>query len=209
LEREAARRNRLVRQLALRMFSAIDEERARIARDLHDDQAQLLAAAKIAIDGPPEAARSIFAQVEDQLRRKTRELRPATLGNSSLDEAIEREFGRLNRAGVKAKFLHLIQGGAAEKISRPVQQLCFQVIREALSNVIRHARAKSVQITIESGDATARVSVRDDGRGIGAGQAEGTGLTGVRERLQLMGGTLTVESRAGQTTVVAEIPEPA
>jgi signal transduction histidine kinase len=206
LEREAARRNRLVRQLALRMFSAIDEERARIARDLHDDQAQLLAAAKIAIDGPPEAARSIFAQVEDELRRKTRELRPATLGNASLDEAIEREFGRLNRAGVKAKFL---QGGAAEKISRPVQQLCFQVVREALSNVIRHARAKSVQITIESGDATARVSVSDDGRGIGAGQAEGTGLTGVRERLQLMGGTLTVESRTGRTTVIAEIPEPA
>ena len=80
LEREAARRNRLVRQLALRMFSAIDEERARIARDLHDDQAQLLAAAKIAIDGPPEAARSIFAQVEGELRRKTRELRPVTLG---------------------------------------------------------------------------------------------------------------------------------
>jgi signal transduction histidine kinase len=210
LEREAARRNRLVRQLALRMFSAIDEERARIARDLHDDQAQLLAAAKIAIDGPPEAARSIFSQVEDELRRKTRELRPATLGNSSLDEAIEREFGRLNRAGVKAKFLHLIQSGAAEKISRPVQQLCFQVIREALSNVIRHARAKSVQITIESGDATARVSVRDDGRGIGNGPGEGSGcLTGMRERLELIGGTLTVDSRTGRTTVIAEIPEPA
>ncbi len=209
LEREAARRNRLVRQLALRMFSAIDEERARIARDLHDDQAQLLAAAKIAIDGPVEAARSIFAQVEGELRRKTRELRPPTLGNSSLDEAIEREFGRLNRAGVKAKFVHLIQGGAAEKISRPVQQLCFQVVREALSNVIRHARAKSVQITIESGDATARVSVRDDGRGIGTGQGEGIGLTGMRERLELMGGTLTVDSRTGRTTVVAEIPEPA
>ena len=90
----------LVRQLALRMFAAIDEERARIARDLHDDQAQLLAAAKIALDGPPEAARSIFKQVEEELRRKTRELRPTSIGNASLDEAIEREFGRLNRAGV-------------------------------------------------------------------------------------------------------------
>ncbi len=75
--------------------------------------------------------------------------------------------------------------------------------------MIRHARAKSVQITIESGDATARVSVRDDGRGIGNGQHEGTGLTGMRERLELMGGTLTVDSRTGRTTVVAEIPEPA
>ncbi|MFZ0678599.1 sensor histidine kinase, partial [Candidatus Binatus sp.] len=209
LERDASRHGILVRQLALRMFAAIDEERAKIARDLHDDQAQLLAAAKIALDGPPEAARSIFKQVEQELRRKTRELRPATIGSASLDEAIEREFGRLNRAGVKAKFVHLGGGGEAGEISRPVQQLCFQVVREALSNVIRHARAKSVQITIENNYAAARVSVRDDGRGISGGQNEGSGLTGVRERLELMGGTLVVESRSGRTTVVAEIPESA
>ena len=126
-----------------------------------------------------------------------------------LDSWTLREFARLNRAGIEAKFLHPIQGGAGEKISRPVQQLCFQVVREALSNVIRHARAKNVQITIESGDAIARVSVRDDGRGISNGQDEGTGLTGMRERLELMGGTLTVDSHTGRTTVVAEIPEPA
>ena len=209
LERDASRRGGLVRQLALRMFAAIDEERARIARDLHDDQAQLLAAAKIALEGPPEAARSIFKQVEEELRRKTRELRPTSIGNASLDEAIEREFARLNRAGVKANLVHLDNGGVAETISRPVQQLCFQVVREALSNVIRHARAKSVQVTIESNHAAARVSIVDDGRGIDNAKGEGTGLTGVRERLELMGGTLTVESRAGRTTVVAEIPESA
>jgi signal transduction histidine kinase len=209
LERDASRRSLLVRQLALRMFAAIDEERARIARDLHDDQAQLLAATKIALDGPPEAARSIFKQVEEELRRKTRELRPTSIGNASLDDAIEREFGRLNRAGVKANFVHLDNEDSAEKISRPVQQLCFQVVREALSNVIRHARAKSVQVTIESNHAAARVSISDDGCGIDNGKGEGTGLTGVRERLELMGGTLIVESRAGRTTVIAEIPEPA
>jgi signal transduction histidine kinase len=203
LEREAARRTRLVRQLALRMFAAIDEERARIARDLHDDQAQLLAAAKIALDGPPDAARSIFKQVEDELRRKTRELRATTLGNSSLDQALEREFGRLNRAGVTATLTH---SGAAERVSRPVQQLCFLVSREALSNVIRHARAKSVQVTIETSDASVRVSVADDGCGLSANQDEGIGLAGVRERLELMGGRLTLESHAGGTTVVAEIP---
>ncbi len=209
LERDASRHSLLVRQLALRMFAAIDEERARIARDLHDDQAQLLAAAKIALEGPPEAARSIFKQVEEELRRKTRELRPSSIGNASLDEAIEHEFERLHRAGVKAKFVHLDNGGAAEPISRPVQQLCFQVVREALSNVIRHARAKSVQVTIESNHAAARVSISDDGRGIDNGKSDGTGLTGVRERLELMGGRLIVESRAGRTTVVAEIPESA
>ncbi len=210
MEREAARRSVLMRQLALRMFAAIDEERARIARDLHDDQAQLLAAAKIALDGRREAARAIFKQVEEELRRKTRELRPVTIGDASLDEAIEREFPRLHRAGVTAKLVHLVHDGAADKISRPVQQLCFQVVRETLSNVIRHARAKSVQITIDSTDAAARVSVTDDGCGIGAHvMREGTGLAGVRERLELMGGSLTVQSRAGRTTVVAEIPESA
>src|ERR1700685_403320 len=182
---------------------AIDEERARIARDLHDDQAQLLAAAKIALDGPPDAARSIFKQVEDELRRKTREPRPTTLGNSSLDQEREREFGRRNRAGVTATLPH---SGAAEKVSRPVQQLCFLVSREALSNVIRHARAKSVQVTIETSDASVRVSVADDGCGLSANQDEGIGLAGVRERLELMGGRLTLESHAGGTTVVADIP---
>jgi signal transduction histidine kinase len=209
MEREAARRSLLMRQLALRMFAAVDEERARIARDLHDDQAQLLAAAKIALDGRREAARSIFTQVEQELRRKTRELRPATIGDASLDQAIEQEFARLHRAGVKAKFSQVIHGGAAQKISRPVQQLCFQFVREALSNVIRHARAKSVQVTIDSTGTAARVSVTDDGCGIAASvKGEGTGLAGVRERLELTGGSLTVKSRAGRTTVVAEIPEP-
>jgi len=206
MERSVSRRSALMRQLALRMFAAVDDERARIARELHDDQAQLLAAAKIALDGGGEAARAIFKQVEHELRRKSRELRPATIGSGSLDQAIEHEFARMTGAGVNAKLTH---AGAAEKISRPVQQLCFQVVREALSNVIRHAHAKSVQVTIEKIDAAARVSVTDDGCGISADQSDGVGLAGVRERLALMGGNLTVESRAGRTTVVAEIPESA
>jgi two-component system sensor histidine kinase UhpB len=186
------------------MFAAVDDERARIARELHDDQAQLLAAAKIALEGRGEAARAIFTQVEHELRRKTRALRPATIGNASLVEAIEHESARLSVIGVKAKLTH---AGAAEKISRPVQQLCFQVVREMLSNVILHARAKSVQIMIERIDAAARVSVIDDGCGISADRHAGVGLAGVRERLELMGGRLMVESRVGRTTVVAEIPE--
>ena len=207
MEQQAASRNGLVRQLALRMFTAIDKERARIARDLHDDQAQLLAAAKIALEGGREEARGIFKQIEDELRRKTRELRPATLGRATLDEAIEREFRRLAGAGICAKLVHAGVDHQNE-ISRPVQQLCFQVVREALSNAIRHARAKSVEVRLERTGASARISVIDDGRGIeSVDSGEGTGLSGVRERLELMGGSLTVQSRAGRTTIMAEIPE--
>ena len=205
MEHEAASRRALVRRLALRIFTAIDEERARISRDLHDDQAQLLAAAKIALEGGREEAREIFKQIEDELRQRTRELRPATLGRATLDDAIEREFHRLATAGISAKLAH---ARATLEISRPVQQLCFQVVREALSNVIRHARAKSVEVTVERTPTDARISIIDDGRGINPSHAEGTGLSGVRERLELMGGSLTVNSRAGRTTIVAEIPEP-
>ena len=208
MEREAAAQGGLVRHLALRMFTAIDDERARIARDLHDDQAQLLAAAKIALDGGREEARAIFKQIEIELRRKTRELRPATLGRATLIEGIEREFRRVASAGIIAK---LVDAGARSgiEISRPVQQLCFQVVREALSNVIRHARAKSVEVVVERANSAARVSVIDDGCGIDAStDGEGSGLAGVRERLELMGGRLTIESRAGCTAIVAEIPEP-
>jgi len=204
MERDASRRSALMRQLTLRMFAAVDQERAKIARDLHDDQAQLIAAAKIALEGRGDAAREILKQVEQELRRKTRELRPATIGSASLADAIDREFARLKRAGVKAT---LVGVEAVDEISRPVQQLCFQVVRETLSNVIRHARAKAVQIAIEKIDAAARVSVTDDGCGIGAGHSDGIGLAGVRERLELMGGSLTIESRPGCTTIVAEIPE--
>jgi signal transduction histidine kinase len=208
MEREGAARSGLVRHLALRMFTAIDGERARIARDLHDDQAQLLAAAKIALEGGREEARAIFKQIEIELRRKTRELRPATLGRATLDAGIEREFRRVADAGIVATLMH--SGATSEsEISRPVQQLCFQVVREALSNVIQHARAKSVEVVVERVDSAARVSVIDDGCGINsATDGDGNGLAGVRERLELMGGRLTVESRAGRTILVAEIPEP-
>ncbi|HYR78404.1 MAG TPA: ATP-binding protein, partial [Candidatus Dormibacteraeota bacterium] len=81
-------------------------------------------------------------------------------------------------------------------------------VREALSNAIRHARATSVEVRLERTAVAARISVIDDGRGIeSVGSGEGTGLSGVRERLELMGGSLTVQSRAGRTTIMAEIPE--
>jgi signal transduction histidine kinase len=81
-------------------------------------------------------------------------------------------------------------------------------VREALSNAIRHARAKSVEVVVERTGAAARISVSDDGRGIeSSANGEGTGLSGVRERLELMGGSLTIQSQAGRTTIMAEIPE--
>ncbi len=208
LEDELGRERELVRKLGLRMFAAIDEERARIARDLHDDQAQLLSAAQIALSGGHEQARGIFKRLETELRRRVRELRPARLGEGGLEEALRAEMARLGEAGIKAR-LKRSRRTADEPLSRPVQELCYQVAREALANVLRHSGATSVEVAIERTNGAARISVLDNGRGITLDPARGgMGLQGLRERIELMGGRLTIDSRPGATRLVAEIPEP-
>jgi signal transduction histidine kinase len=205
VEQQAEERRALVQQLALRLFAAVDQERARIARDLHDDQAQLLAAARIALEGGRDEARGILRELEQELRRRTRELRPPTLGRLTLREALDGEIARLEEAGVKVT---LTWTDDAQFISRPIQELCFRLVREAFSNVIRHARASAVELRLERGGDAARVSIADNGSGIDpANDGGGTGLAGLRERLELMGGTLRINSRPGATRLVAEVPE--
>jgi signal transduction histidine kinase len=207
LEAEIDRLRRLVRNLGLRMFGAIDSERARIARDLHDHQAQLLAAARIGIEAGPDEARGIFKQLEDALRLRVRKLKPPTLGRSTLAEGLRYELRRLTDAGIKGRLTHADKMNA---LTRPVQQVCYQVAREALANVLRHAGASRVEIAIEKSGERVRLSILDNGKGMGNATGRGgLGLNGLSERLELMGGRLRVESKAGSTRLVAEIPEPA
>jgi signal transduction histidine kinase len=164
-EAETEQLRRLVRNLGLRMFGAIDTERARIARDLHDHQAQLLAAARIAIEAGPDEARGIFKQVEDALRLRVRELRPATLGRSTLADALRYELRRLSEAGIKGRILHAER---MNRLTRPVQQLCYQVAREALANVMRHSGASRVEVAIEKRQSRVRLIILDNGSGVAA-----------------------------------------
>jgi signal transduction histidine kinase len=210
-EGEVNRLQRLVRTLGVRMFSAIDSERQRIARDLHDHQAQLLAAARIALEADPAEARGILKQLDDVLRLRVRELRPATLGRADLREALRHEIRRLSDAGIKARVLYPAK---ARMLSRPVQQLCYQVVREAFSNVIRHADATRVAIAVEKSDGLARLRIDDNGKGLRtprnkaeAATSPGMGLTGLAERLELMGGRLRIERLDNITRLTAEIPE--
>jgi signal transduction histidine kinase len=207
MEAENERLRRLVRSLGLRMFGAIDTERARIARDFHDHQAQLLAAARLALEADPDEARGVFKQLEQALRLRMRELRPATLGRSSLSEALRYELRRLGDTGVKGRLAH---ADLMDALTRPVQQLCYQVAREALSNVIRHAGASRVEISVEKRGSRVRLSILDNGKGIrDPKSSSGMGLSGLVERLELMGGRFRIESKPGSTRLVADIPEPA
>jgi len=196
----------LVSRLALRMYTAIDDERARIARELHDDQAQLLAAAQIALEGGGEEARDIFRQIAQELRARIRELKPPALERITLAQALEAELERMRRQGIAGQ---LVRGRRAEHISAPVQRLCWQVAREALANVTRHSGASEVQVTIKRDERCARVIVRDNGRGMPADAHAAMGIGGIRERLELMGGKLEIASSPSGTILSAEIPEPA
>jgi signal transduction histidine kinase len=204
---DALERNRaLVGRLALRMYAAIDDERARIARDLHDDQAQLLAAAQIALEGGGDEAREIFRQIANELRARIRGLKPPALERITLAEALEAELERMRGQGIDG---HLLRGKGAARISAPVQRLCWQVAREALANVARHSGANSVEVEIGRDERYSRVTVRDNGRGIRAGADAAMGIGGIKERLELMGGKLEIESSPSGTILSAEIPEPA
>jgi two-component system NarL family sensor kinase len=227
LEAETDRLRGLVRNLGLRMFGAIDSERARIARDMHDHQAQLLTAARLGIEAGPDEARGIFKQLETALRTRVRELKPPTLGRSTLAEGLRFELRRLAASGLKTRLLH---ADRMDALTRPVQQLCFQVAREALANIVHHADATRVEIDLKKCGPVIHLSILDNGRGIPTGNTTGPvsldnaraahasngirdakgpggiGLDGLSERLELMGGRLRIESKAGSTRLIAEIP---
>jgi signal transduction histidine kinase len=205
-EAQVDRMSRLVRRLGVRMFAAVDTERARVARDLHDDQAQLLAAARIALGAGPEQARAIFKGLEHNLRERLRELKPAMLGRATLEEALRRELARLTSTAINGKLVHPDRMNA---LPRPIQQLCYQIVREALSNIIRHAEATRVEIAVEGSGAATILTIVDDGKGMedDESHASGIGLRVISERLELMGGKLHIDSRPGSTKLIAEIPK--
>jgi len=212
IEAEVERLQRLVRSLGLRMFSAVDRERQRIARDLHDHQAQLLTAARIALEADPARTRGILRELDESLREQLREIRPAALGRSTLREALGVEIDRLANAGIRGK---LLLPGRAMKLSRPIQELCYQVAREACSNIIRHADASRVELSITRREGQVVLRVEDNGKGLPSRsepsvvgkERAGVGLAGMEERLELMGGSLKIERLGKITQLTAEIPE--
>ena len=203
LEAEIARQRGLIRNLTLRLLSAGDLERARISRDLHDDHAQLLSAARIALSARRADATRLLEDLEKRLRKRLLALRPPALGRRSLEQAIAFELRRLEAAGIGTRLI--VPEGVAS-LARPIEQVCYQIVREAVSNIIRHAGAEHVEVGIERTGRCAKLTISDDGRGVGKNQ-NGTGLRGLAERVELLGGRCSLESKRGLTRLVAEIPE--
>jgi signal transduction histidine kinase len=207
-------------------ITAQEEERKRIARELHDDFAQTLTALTIGLETalqtlPPEIAplREQLARVQDlttttlgQTHRWIQDLRPRMLDDLGLVPAI-RWYAetRLEAIGVQVQLeVSRFKG----RLSPELETTLFRVIQEAINNVAKHAQARHVRIRLEFADARVLAEVEDDGVGFDP-QAflavhEGTrgiGLLGMRERVTLVGGLLTVDSRPGRGTHIRiEVP---
>lgn len=218
------REREMLRALADRLQIVREEEKARIARDLHDDLGQLLTAAKMdlrrlerhlaaGVDSRTQVAAlaetiGLLDQMVVSVRRIAADLRPAALDKLGLATALEQEARQLReRVGV----------GCTVEVSGPLPELPFEiattlyrVAQESLTNVVRHAQARQVRVRLDAGEGAVALDIEDDGRGIDEpDRAAGLGLLGMRERATMLGGSLAVARRVeGGTRVSCSIPLP-
>ena len=204
-------------QLAMR---AQEEERRRLARDLHDEVNQALTAIllrleALAQDSPPERGpevaelKKLVNQAMEELLNLARQLRPSALDDHGLLPAVEAQLKRFSaRTGVQVR-LHT--EGEPNDLSEVVQTAIYRVAQEALTNVARHAGATAVEVDLEAEDGRAELRIRDDGAGFDPGSiaragtegpGAGLGLGGMAERARLVGGELDVRSSPGGGTSV-------
>lgn len=203
--------------------AAVEGERARWARDLHDDTLQSLSALQVRLAnarrlGRPEA---LEQAVDDaigylregiaDLRALITDLRPAALDELGVEAALEALAERTRRHGVEVDVDVELAPETCRDRGRHTPELeiaLYRIVQEALSNATKHGRAAHAVVEIHEDATTVYLSVRDDGAGFDPGvQTGGFGLLGMRERVQLLEGTLRVNSEPGGGAVVrATIP---
>ena len=207
--------------LLQRSMAASDQERRRWARELHDQTLQELAAMKVMIDTGPREALSggLSSKMSDQLEHTIlglqaliTELRPAALDELGLKPALESLVGRLEELSgltIDSELrLSYDTGATATRLAPDTEATAYRLVQESLNNVIKHAGAEQVRVRVSEVDSTIELEVHDDGVGFEPRSAEsGFGLVGMRERVELLGGSIAVRSSPGKgTTVVAELP---
>lgn len=216
-----------LRALSARLSSAREEEGARIAREIHDELGAALSSLRWDLEEvgevlsePADAARvadlrrkvagmmSLTDTTVNTVRRIASELRPFALDDLGLTEAVEWQAEQFQaRTGIVVSCdCHLEN----VELSREQATAVFRIFQEALTNVLRHARATRVEVALESEAGGLILTVSDDGRGITAEELSGSrtlGLLGMRERANLVGGEIDIRGEEGRgTTVTVRIP---
>ena len=183
-------------QLTRLLLSAQEDERRRIARELHDEAGQVLTAVKIELDleGRREAGEMVGRALA-QVRDLSNLLRPAVLDDLGLLPALRGlcdDFTRRTRIDAT-----LEADEAPAPFGPDVEVVIYRVVQEALTNVARHAAASSARVRLEVGEGRARLVVEDDGRGPDRELTPHLGLLGMRERVTALGGSLTLGGEPG------------
>jgi signal transduction histidine kinase len=209
-----------IRSLASKLMSAQEEESKRIARDLHDDITQRLAALGIdteqairELDASPAEARRQFRDVQEKLalitsdiHKFSRQLHPSLLDDLGVVNAVRSECHDFSRRyDTEVDFVPL---GEVEAIPRDVSLTVYRIVQEGLRNAAKYADAKGCRVEITVADGTVCVTVKDDGKGFDlARHPRGLGLASLKERVKLCGGDLEVQSSSGAgTRIFARMP---
>lgn len=222
---EVEEKEKIVRQLFEKAINAQEEERKRLARDLHDETGQALTAIVLSLESverglPAEleaprgqilALQEMTRQALSGLRRMILALRPSALDDLGLVVAVRRyAWQQLEAVGISAE----IKADNLDPIEPPVQTLLFRIAQEAVNNVARHSRATHATLRFSQEEGRVCVVVEDDGIGFSpnahakaSSSSSGLGILGMHERASLVGGEVTVTSEPGKgTRVLISVP---
>ncbi|MBI2955418.1 MAG: HAMP domain-containing protein [Chloroflexi bacterium] len=219
LYEELQRKEEVRRELLRKLITVQEEERRRIARELHDETSQALTALTV---GLGTAANSTFANAEDIKRhiealrplvietldgvhRLIFDLRPSSLDDLGLVAALQTYAqSRLEDIGIKVRFQ---VDGLEERLPPQLETALFRIVQEAMTNIAKHAEADQVTVSLKLRDGEVSASVEDDGRGFDVdrvfqaqGKERGFGLLGMSERVALLRGEMVLTSRPGRGT---------
>lgn len=217
VQKELTEKETLRRELLRHIVQAQEDERARIARELHDETAQALAAFSLdlatmqtLVPDKPECQQlntrlqSLSRQIAQGLYRLVHDLRPAQLDDLGLVPAIQYLVDHDSRTN--GLNIHFSTEGKVRRLDNIIETVLFRVAQEALNNVIRHANTKRADISLSYGRQEVTLIVKDWGKGFDPGQKfvppRGWGLAGMRERVEAVGGDLSISSRPGAGTEV-------
>lgn len=225
---DTSRHARQLAELAVRLSRQDDEQRRRLAQDIHDSVGQTLSVVKMTLmqgadAAGPDAARATLARAAEvldtvigQVRTMTFELYPALLDDLGLMPAL---YWLAERHGADTRLrIEITETGLRTDLPADQRRFLFRAARELLTNVAKHAGARVALLSVQWGHERVRLQVADDGlgfdrteRGGAADSLPGLGLVALRERVRAMGGTLAVDSRPGwgsQVELVLPVPAP-
>lgn len=220
-ERALLEKEEKLRQLGLKAHQQLEEERARISRELHDELGQILTALNFNLNWLGRQIGDVRSDISERLdesvqyvgqmiasvRSLSRSLRPAALSHEGLAEAVCAHAAEFEQYSGISCDVTIVPPGL--EVGEPLATTVFRVVQEALTNVARHSKASHCQVHLEAVADELRVSVRDNGVGMDVKKdgSRSLGIPGMKERVAMVGGGLTVaDNPGGGTCVTATLP---